>query len=92
MTSTRPQGLEDLPVSLLPEVVLCLALIIIIIHKLISYNTAAHKEVPPLLLANNWVPDVDPSGFWMSEKLDGVRAMWDGKYVLCSLVLMHHIH
>ena len=36
---------------------------------------------PPVLLANDWedVEDLDPSGWWMSEKLDGVRAYWDGK-------------
>jgi DNA ligase-1 len=34
---------------------------------------------PPLLLAHSWENDVDLSGWWMSEKLDGVRAYWDGK-------------
>jgi DNA ligase-1 len=37
------------------------------------------KIVPPLLLAHVWTPEVDPTGWWMSEKLDGVRAYWDGK-------------
>lgn len=34
---------------------------------------------PPILLAHPWTPDVDPTGWWMSEKLDGVRAYWNGK-------------
>lgn len=36
---------------------------------------------PPVLLAHSLedFPDVDPTGWWMSEKLDGVRAYWDGK-------------
>lgn len=34
---------------------------------------------PPLLLAHTWSNDVDLTGWWMSEKLDGVRAYWDGK-------------
>ena len=34
---------------------------------------------PPLLLAHSWENDVDLTGWWMSEKLDGVRAYWDGK-------------
>jgi DNA ligase-1 len=34
---------------------------------------------PPLLLAHSWQNDVDLAGWWMSEKLDGVRAWWDGK-------------
>jgi DNA ligase-1 len=33
---------------------------------------------PPLLLAHAWENDVDLTGWWMSEKLDGVRAYWDG--------------
>jgi DNA ligase-1 len=32
-----------------------------------------------LLLAENWTPDRDPTGWWMSEKIDGYRAAWDGK-------------
>lgn len=33
---------------------------------------------PALLLAKEAAPDVDPAGFLVSEKLDGVRAFWDG--------------
>jgi DNA ligase-1 len=32
-----------------------------------------------VLLAEKWTPEVDPTGYWMSEKLDGVRAVWDGE-------------
>lgn len=31
------------------------------------------------LLAKPWTPKIDPTGWWMSEKLDGMRAFWDGK-------------
>lgn len=31
-----------------------------------------------VLLAKNWTPKTDPTGYWMSEKLDGVRAYWTG--------------
>jgi DNA ligase-1 len=34
---------------------------------------------PPLLLAQSWQPELDPTGWLVSEKLDGVRAYWDGK-------------
>ncbi|MCE9552119.1 MAG: DNA ligase [Planctomycetes bacterium] len=37
---------------------------------------------PGLLLAQNWENDVELSGWWLSEKLDGVRAYWDGKQFL----------
>src|SRR5437879_1085254 len=40
------------------------------------------KWVPPLLLAESWDGESDPTGWWMSEKLDGVRAYWDGKQFL----------
>ena len=47
---------------------------------------AAAKEgetsEPPLLLAHAWDNYLDLSGWWMSEKLDGVRAYWDGKQLL----------
>jgi len=36
-------------------------------------------SAPALLLANRWEPDVDPTGWWFSEKRDGVRAYFDGK-------------
>ena len=38
---------------------------------------------PPVLLAHSFEDsDVDPTGWWMSEKLDGVRAYWDGTQFL----------
>jgi DNA ligase 1 len=45
---------------------------------------------PPLLLAESWDGDLDPKGFWMSEKLDGVRAFWDGKQFLSRLGNRYH--
>src|SRR5438093_2943326 len=33
---------------------------------------------PPLLLAESWDGAADPAGWWLSEKLDGVRAYWTG--------------
>jgi DNA ligase 1 len=38
----------------------------------------------PLLLAHPWTAKIDPTGYWMSEKLDGVRAYWDGEGTLFS--------
>ena len=34
---------------------------------------------PALLLANVYREDLDVSRYWVSEKLDGVRAYWDGE-------------
>jgi DNA ligase 1 len=34
---------------------------------------------PSLMLARDASPDIDPAGWLVSEKLDGVRAWWDGR-------------
>ncbi|ESK91269.1 dna ligase [Moniliophthora roreri MCA 2997] len=45
------------------------------------------KGTPELLLANKW--DIgtgpDPTGWWISEKLDGVRTFYDGKGMVSRL-------
>jgi DNA ligase-1 len=45
---------------------------------------------PPLLLAESWDNASDLSGWWMSEKLDGVRAYWDGKQFLSRQGNIYH--
>lgn len=40
--------------------------------------SVAKAVAPPLLLAESWDGTSDPSGWLVSEKLDGVRAYWDG--------------
>jgi DNA ligase len=40
------------------------------------------SSAPPLLLAEAWDSATDLAGWWMSEKLDGVRAYWDGRQFL----------
>src|SRR5215470_13540447 len=40
---------------------------------------AAATAGPPLLLAERWDNTQDLAGWWISEKLDGVRAYWDGR-------------
>jgi DNA ligase 1 len=47
-------------------------------------------NAPQLLLANSWENDADLTGWWMSEKLDGVRAWWDGKQFLSRLGNVYH--
>ena len=47
-------------------------------------------QAPPLLLAESWDCVLDPAGWWMSEKLDGVRAYWDGKQFLSRLGNRYH--
>src|SRR6266550_4750970 len=45
---------------------------------------------PPLLLAETWDNAADLAGWWMSEKLDGVRAYWDGRQFLSRLGNLFH--
>src|SRR3974390_2380042 len=45
---------------------------------------------PPLLLANVWTPDIDPTGYYMSEKLDGVRSYWYRKNFISRLGNIYH--
>ncbi|KAI9324886.1 hypothetical protein DFJ73DRAFT_767977 [Zopfochytrium polystomum] len=48
-------------------------------------RSKASKLAPPkvsrgpikVMLAEKWDPTVDPTGWWMSEKLDGIRAYFD---------------
>ena len=37
------------------------------------------EKTPHLLLANVWNSSIDPTGWWMSEKYDGLRGYWDGQ-------------
>lgn len=45
---------------------------------------------PPLLLAESWDNATDLTDWWMSEKLDGVRAFWDGKRFLSRQGNLYH--
>ncbi|MCA9720440.1 MAG: DNA ligase, partial [Myxococcales bacterium] len=44
--------------------------------------SSSNHGKPPVLLAHKWATGHDPAGWWMSEKLDGVRAYWDGRRFL----------
>lgn len=39
----------------------------------------AASEAPPILLAKVYGANVDPATYWISEKYDGVRAIWNGR-------------
>ncbi len=46
--------------------------------------------VPKLLLAQPWDNESDLTGWWMSEKLDGVRAWWNGRQFLSRQGNIYH--
>jgi DNA ligase-1 len=51
----------------------------------VKKDKAGDAVKPPVLLAHNWEPKTDPTGWWISEKLDGVRAYWDGAQFVSRL-------
>ena len=51
---------------------------------------AGESTVPPLLLAESWDGVLDPNGWLLSEKLDGVRAYWDGKQFISRQGNLYH--
>jgi DNA ligase-1 len=48
------------------------------------------KNVPSILLAHTWDNEQDVTGWHISEKLDGVRAYWDGTKFLSRLGNVYH--
>src|SRR5262245_63190802 len=48
-------------------------------------RAAAQAKAAPVLLAETWDGQLDPKGWWISEKLDGVRAYWGGSKLLQRL-------
>ena len=53
-------------------------LIALLLTLLIALPVSA-TETPDVMLANVYSRQEDVTQFWVSEKLDGVRARWDGK-------------
>ena len=49
---------------------------------LLVFSPAAAVELPPLLLAKTYTDRIAVRDYWVSEKLDGVRAYWDGRRLL----------
>jgi DNA ligase-1 len=48
------------------------------------------RQVPSLLLAESWDGEQDVTGWWLSEKLDGVRGLWDGSRFLSRQGNVYH--
>ena len=49
------------------------------ILRALPADSVPEKSDPALLLANVWTPAINPAGWWMSEKYDGLRGFWDGR-------------
>ncbi|NVJ49530.1 MAG: DNA ligase [Gammaproteobacteria bacterium] len=49
---------------------------------LVTSPLSAEQQGPNLLLAKTFKPDSNVKEFWVSEKLDGVRALWNGRHLI----------
>jgi DNA ligase-1 len=58
---------------------LALALCLLPATGLTQAAAEADTTAPGAMLALRYTPAIDPAGYWVSEKLDGVRAVWDGQ-------------
>ena len=47
-----------------------------------SQKAGAKPQKTPVMLARRWDPKIDIEGWWMSEKLDGVRGYWTGSELI----------
>lgn len=47
-------------------------------HVAAQHRAEATPDAPQIALLSEARSDIDPSGYLVSEKLDGVRAIWDG--------------
>ena len=49
---------------------------------LLALVVSLYAQKPNLFLLNKYAEDTNVTGWYMSEKLDGVRAFWDGKKLI----------
>jgi DNA ligase-1 len=77
---------ESLPVAVVPggfgtrKIIGIFVVLLAVATATLAAPTPAAEPAPPaLLLAERYHGDIDVSRYWVSEKLDGVRAVWDGK-------------
>jgi DNA ligase-1 len=66
-------------VSRLNRFISGLAAILIIASCSICLAKDSPADSPQFLLARIWQDELDVSDYWVSEKYDGVRALWDGR-------------
>jgi len=53
-------------------------------------ESTSDTQAPALLLAESWDGVTDPTGWLLSEKLDGVRAYWTGSHFVSRLGNLFH--
>lgn len=61
------------------KLIVVLWLLAVAVLRALPADSVPEKSDPALLLANVWTPAINPAGWWMSEKYDGLRGFWDGR-------------
>lgn len=54
----------------------------ILLLLLLLFTPLTHASAPPIQLATKFHDDIKIENYWVSEKLDGIRAYWDGKQLI----------
>ena len=57
-------------------------LLTIVVVTVPGWSPALTGDKPPIMLADIYQQGIDVSQYWVSEKLDGVRARWNGRQLL----------
>ncbi|MFC1750889.1 DNA ligase [Pseudomonadota bacterium] len=65
------------------------SILIILMYCILSF-TQAKASPPELPLANTYKPGVELGEYWASEKLDGVRAYWNGEKLISKQGNTYH--
>lgn len=55
-----------------------------------TINSPTSRSEPALMLANRYHADIQLSEYWVSEKLDGVRAYWNGENLISRQGNIYH--
>ena len=58
---------------------------------ILSIFISLYAQKPQLLLLNRYSDDINVTGWYMSEKLDGVRAYWDGVHLISRGGKIFHV-
>jgi len=77
---TIEQNINRLLMPLVSPFILIITVLLIV--SLSTVGFARDLAKPKIILANIYHQGLDLSNYWVSEKLDGVRAYWDGKQLV----------
>ncbi len=61
---------------------LCFLFFILCLCPSLAAQAQSPPQKAPVMLAQTWQPHRDIRGWWMSEKLDGIRGYWTGKALI----------